>query len=65
MSTGEAPVDWGPTMLATVIAFVVGLRVIVCFLRYIATHTFRPFVIYRVVLGVVLFGLLATGVIDA
>ena len=65
VASGDAPVTWGPTLLATVIAFFVGLAVIVYFLRYIATHTFRPFVIYRVLLGVVLFGLLATGVVDA
>ncbi|MCY7372416.1 MAG: undecaprenyl-diphosphate phosphatase [Spirochaetaceae bacterium] len=59
------PVDWGPTVLATVIAFAVGLAVIVYFLRYISTHSFRPFVVYRVVLGLVLLALLATGVIDA
>jgi len=59
------PVDWGPTILATVIAFVVGLAVIVYFLRYISTHSFRPFVVYRVVLGLVLLALLAGGVIDA
>ena len=58
------PVDWGPTLLATGIAFVVGLAVIVYFLRYISTHSFRPFVIYRIALGLVLLGLLATGVID-
>jgi undecaprenyl-diphosphatase len=63
--SGEAPVDWGPTLLATVIAFGVGLAVIVYFLRYIATHTFRPFVIYRIALGLVVLGLLATGVIDS
>lgn len=62
---GGESVDWGPTILATVIAFVVGLVVIVYFLRYVATHTFRPFVIYRVVLGLVVLALLATGVINA
>lgn len=62
---GTAPVDWGPTLLATVIAFGVGLAVIVLFLRYISTHTFRPFVIYRVVLGLAVLGLLAAGVIEA
>lgn len=62
---GGEPVDWGPTVLATVIAFAVGLAVIVYFLRYISTHSFRPFVVYRVVLGLVLLALLATGVIDA
>ena len=59
------PVDWGPTILATGIAFVVGLTVIVYFLRYISTHSFRPFVLYRVALGLLVLGLLATGVIDA
>jgi undecaprenyl-diphosphatase len=63
--SGEAPVEWGPTLLATVIAFFVGLAVIVYFLRYISTHTFRPFVIYRIALGVLVLGLLAGGVIDA
>ncbi len=58
------PVDWGPTLLATGIAFVVGLAVIVYFLRYISTHTFRPFVVYRIALGLVVLGLLAAGVID-
>ncbi len=61
---GTAPVEWGPTLLATVVAFGVGLAVIVYFLRYISTHTFRPFVVYRVVLGLVVLGLLAGGVID-
>ena len=59
-----SPVDWGPTLLATGIAFVVGLAVIVYFLRYISTHTFRPFVVYRIALGLVVLGLLAAGVID-
>jgi undecaprenyl-diphosphatase len=63
--SGDAPVTWGPTLLATVIAFFVALGVIVYFLRYIATHTFRPFVVYRVLLGLVVMALLATGVIDA
>ena len=62
---GTAPVAWGPTLLATIIAFGVGLAVIVLFLRYISTHTFRPFVIYRVVLGLAVLGLLAAGVIEA
>ena len=63
--SGDAPVTWGPTLLATVIAFFVAIGVIVYFLRYIATHTFRPFVVYRVLLGLVVMALLATGVIDA
>jgi len=58
------PVDWGATLLATGIAFVVGLAVIVYFLRYISTHSFRPFVVYRIALGLVVLALLAAGIID-
>jgi undecaprenyl-diphosphatase len=56
---------WGPIWVATGIAFVVALAVIAWFMRYISTHTFTPFVIYRIVLALVLFGLLGSGAIDA
>ncbi|MFK0383443.1 undecaprenyl-diphosphate phosphatase [Rhizobium sp. RM] len=65
-SIGEDnPVGWGPTALATVIAFFVGYAVIVFFLRLVSTKSYMPFVYYRVVIGVILLGLLATGVINA
>lgn len=56
---------WGPTFLATAIAFGVGYAVIAWLLRYISTHDFTPFVIYRIALGVVVLGLLSTGVVTA
>jgi undecaprenyl-diphosphatase len=56
---------WGPTILATLIALVVGYAVIAWLLRYVATHTFLPFVIYRLGVGVLLLILLATGVLSA
>lgn len=61
------PEVFGPaeTAVATVVSFVVGLAVIVFFMNYIARRSFMPFVIYRVVLGVVLVALLATGVLQA
>lgn len=34
-----------------VVAFVVALMVVAAFMRYIQTNSFRPFVIYRIVLG--------------
>jgi len=46
---------------ATVIAFAVGYAVIAWLLRYVTTHSFLPFVIYRIVLGVLLMVLLSTG----
>jgi undecaprenyl-diphosphatase len=58
-------VAWGPTLLATGIAFVVGYAVIAWLLRYITTHSFLPFVIYRIALGGLLLVLLATGTVAA
>lgn len=61
---GDACVAWGPTIVATVIAGVVGYAVIAWLMRYIATHSFTPFVIYRIVIAVVLAILLLTGFLD-
>ncbi|MGO1167145.1 MAG: undecaprenyl-diphosphate phosphatase [Janibacter sp.] len=61
--TGET--GWSPIIIATVIAFLVGYAVIAWFMKYITTHTFTPFMIYRIVLALVLFGLLGTGTIAA
>lgn len=54
---------WGPIVAATVIAFGVGYAVIAWLLRYISTHSFAPFVIYRLVLAAVVAVLLLTGTI--
>jgi undecaprenyl-diphosphatase len=58
-------VNWPATLVATVIAFGVGYLVIAGLMKYLQTRTFLPFVIYRISLGVVLLGLLATGVLSA
>ncbi|MFI5965776.1 undecaprenyl-diphosphate phosphatase [Streptomyces asoensis] len=54
-------VAWGPTMFATVIAFASGYAVIAWFMKFISTKSFMPFVYYRVVLGIVIIALVATG----
>ncbi|WP_233508293.1 undecaprenyl-diphosphate phosphatase [Spongiactinospora gelatinilytica] len=56
---------WGPTILATVISFAVGYGIIAWFLRFISTHRFTSFVIYRVLLGVLVIALVSFGVIPA
>jgi len=61
----DAPVQVVPTAVATVIAFGVGYAVIAWFLRYISRNTFTPFIVYRVLLGLVVMALLATGAISA
>ncbi len=57
-------VSWGPTILATVIAFGVGLTVIAWLLRYLDRGSFAPFVVYRIALGVLVLALVFTGVLD-
>ncbi|OEU94454.1 UDP pyrophosphate phosphatase [Streptomyces abyssalis] len=61
---GEGHVSWGPTIFATVLAFFVAYAVIAWFMRWISTRSFMPFVIYRVLLGILLFVLVATGVLS-
>jgi undecaprenyl-diphosphatase len=62
---GEGPAPaWGPTILATVVAFVVGYAAIAWFLKYISTHSFTVFVVYRVVLGLVVLGLVVFGALE-
>ena len=57
--------NWPATIVATVVAFVVGYFVIAGLMKYLQTKTFLPFVVYRVGLGTLLLVLLATGVLSA
>ncbi|MFE0105562.1 undecaprenyl-diphosphate phosphatase [Streptomyces sp. NPDC059009] len=57
-------VSWGPTIFATLIAFVVGYAVIAWFMKFISSKSFMPFVYYRVLLGIVLFVLVGTGALS-
>lgn len=58
-------VNWPATMVATIVAFVVGYFVIASLMKYLQTRTFLPFVIYRIALGTLLMVLLANGVLSA
>jgi undecaprenyl-diphosphatase len=60
---GEATA-WGPTILATVIAFLVGLVVIAWLMRFIKTRSYAPFVAYRIGMGVLLIILVTSGALD-
>lgn len=59
----DAAASWGPTILATLIAFGVGLAVIAWLLRWVSTRTYLPFVIYRIAVGLLVIVLLLTGVL--
>ncbi|MGS2646748.1 MULTISPECIES: undecaprenyl-diphosphate phosphatase [unclassified Streptosporangium] len=60
---GAAP-EWGPTILSTVISFIVGYLAVSWFLKYISTHRFTGFVIYRIALGIIIIALVSFGVLD-
>jgi undecaprenyl-diphosphatase len=62
---GDNAYGWGPTIVATVVSFVVGYAAIAWLLRYISTRSYTPFVLYRVALGGATLLLLATGVLSA
>jgi undecaprenyl-diphosphatase len=64
VSADPVPPAWGPIALATVISFAIGYAVIAWLLRYISTHNFMPFVIYRIALAVLVAILLLTGVLS-
>lgn len=57
-------VSWGPTIFATIIAFVVGYAVIAWFMKFITTKSFMPFVYYRILLGILLFILVGAGTLS-
>jgi undecaprenyl-diphosphatase len=54
----------GPTVIATLLAFVVGYASIAWLLRYLVRHSLTVFVVYRVVLGALVLALTAAGAIS-
>jgi undecaprenyl-diphosphatase len=54
-----------PTIIATVVSFLVGYAAIAWFIKYIQRHGIAVFVGYRIFLGVLLIVLLQTGIVQA
>jgi undecaprenyl-diphosphatase len=62
---GDNAYGWGPTVVATVVSFLVGYAAIAWLLRYVSTHSYLPFVLYRIGLGAITLVLVAAGVLAA
>src|SRR3954466_7730517 len=60
-----AGVDTLPLAVGTLVSFAVAYASIAWLLKFVAKHSFNAFVAYRIVVGVLLFGLLGTGVLHA
>jgi undecaprenyl-diphosphatase len=54
-----------PLAVGTVVSFVVAYGSIAWLLKFVAKHSFNAFVVYRLAVGVLLFGLLATGALSS
>ena len=54
---------WGPTIAAAIVAFVVGY-VVIGFLKFVSTFSYKAFAIYRIGLAIVVALLLITGVLS-
>lgn len=60
-----AGVGAAPLAVGTAVSFVVAYASIAWLLKFVAKHSFNAFVVYRLVVGVLLFGLLTTGALSA
>jgi undecaprenyl-diphosphatase len=62
---GENAYGTGPTIVATVVSFIVGLAIIHWLLEYVSKKSYAPFVIYRVALGVLVLVLVGAGALTS
>ena len=55
---------WGATIAATIVAFFIGYIVIIAFLKFVSSFSYKAFAIYRIGLAIVVALLLITGVLS-
>jgi undecaprenyl-diphosphatase len=61
----SSTVGWMPTLVATVVSFIVAYASIAWLLRLVARHPISVFVAYRVVVALLVAGLLLSGILSA
>ena len=59
-----AGVGVAPLVVGTIVSFVVAYATVAWLLRFVARHSINGFAVYRVIVGLALFGLLAGGVLE-
>lgn len=60
----SSSVGWKAVIIGTAVSFISAYFVVAWLLKFIATHSYKSFILYRVGLGVLLIVLLITGVIS-
>ena len=60
-----AGVGPSPLVIGTAVSFVVAYASIAWLLKFVARHSFNAFVVYRIIIGVLLLGLLGAGTLTA
>jgi undecaprenyl-diphosphatase len=61
----SATVGWLPAIVGIVVAFIVGYLSIAWLLNFVSDNTFTVFIVYRISLGLLLAGLIVTGVVPS
>lgn len=56
---------WGATIAATIVSFLVGYVVIIGFLKFVSTFSYKAFAVYRIAAAVIVALLLITGALPA
>ena len=64
LGSGTSGLNWGSTIVATIVSFVVGYAAIAFLLRWLTRHSLYIFVVYRVALGVIVLILAGAGAIS-
>ncbi|MFT6564022.1 MAG: undecaprenyl-diphosphatase [Actinomycetes bacterium] len=59
----DGGVEWGPTIVATIVSFAVGYATIAWLLRWLTSHSVLIFTVYRLFAGLAIFALLGAGVL--
>ncbi|WP_017537241.1 undecaprenyl-diphosphate phosphatase [Nocardiopsis halophila] len=61
---GDMYAGWTATIVATLVAGIVGYVCVAWLMKFISTHSFMPFVYYRIGLGILVLTLVSFGVLD-
>ena len=61
----DSDIGVGPTVVGTAVSFVVAYAAVAWLLKFVGGHSITWFVPYRIVLGLAILGLVATGVVSA